>query len=75
MHPLIGWVIGILAVVILGVVVDLLLSEHKMGKYVKSVFAAVTILVIILPLPSLLRNGFDFDGGFLFQNEFKFWSN
>jgi len=71
MHPIVGWVIGILAIVILGVVVDLLLAENKMGKFVKSVFATVTILVIILPLPSLMRNGCNFDENFIIQNEFE----
>jgi len=46
-----------------------------MGKYIKSVFAAVTILVIILPLPSLINNGCDFDNGFLIQNEFELDEN
>jgi len=71
MHPIIGWVIGILAIVILGVVVDLLLAENKMGKFVKSVFAAAVILVIILPLPSLLNNGCNFDENFIIQNQFE----
>jgi len=75
MNPIVGWVIGILAVVILGTVVDLLLSENKMGKYVKSVFAAVTILVIILPIPSLLSNGVNWDNGFIIQNEFELDEN
>jgi len=75
MHPIIGWIIGILAIVILGTVLDLFLSEHRMGKYIKSVFATVTILVIVLPIPSLINNGCNFDDNFIFQNEFELDQN
>ena len=68
MNPIMGWVIGILAVVILGVVVDLLMGQTKMGKYVRSVFAAVTVLVIVLPLPSLFQNGCSIDGNFVIES-------
>ena len=71
MHPIIGWVIGILAIVILGTVADLLLANTRMGKYVKSIFAAVTILVIILPLPSMFASGCNFDDSFIIQPEFE----
>jgi len=70
MNPLIGWVTGILSVVLLGTLVDLILGEKKMGKYVKSIFAAVTILVIITPIPSLVQHGIDFNSTFILQNEF-----
>jgi|GEM_PF-557429 len=75
MNPIVGWVIGILSIVLLGTVIDLLLSENKMGKYIKAIFAAVTILVIIMPIPSLLRNGVDWDNGFIIQNEFELDEN
>ena len=70
-----SWLIGILSVVLLGTVADLLLSETRTGKYVKSIFAAVTVLVIIMPIPGLIRNGFDFDGEFMIKNEFDLDEN
>jgi len=75
MHPILGWIIGIVGVVILGTLLDLFLSEHRMGKYIRSVFAAVTILVIVLPIPSLINNGFNFDTDFIIQNEWEFDQN
>ncbi len=39
-----------------------------MSKYTRSVFAAVTVLVIILPLPGLIRNGINFDADFIFED-------
>lgn len=71
MSGLSGWLIGILSIVVLGTVVDLMLGNSKMSKYVRSVFAAVTVLVIVLPLPSLIKNGIDFDSAFVIQNEFE----
>jgi len=75
MNPIVGWIIGILSVVLLGTVIDLLLGEKRIGKYIKSIFAAVTILVIILPVPGILRNGIDFNNPFIFQNEFTLDEN
>ena len=75
MGPITGWLIGILSIVILGTVVDLISAGGRMSKYIRSVFAAVTVLVIILPLPSLIRNGINFDSSFLIQNEFELDEN
>jgi len=75
MNPIVGWIIGILAVVLLGTIIDLLMSEHKMGKYIRSIFAAVTILVIILPIPSIMQNGINFDNSFIIQNEWELDEN
>jgi len=70
MSAVTAWLTGILAVVILGTVVDLLLSESKMGKYVRSVFAAVTVLVIVLPIPGFIQNGCNFENDFIIENSF-----
>ena len=75
MSAITAWLTGILAVVILGTVVDLLLSESKMGKYIRSVFAAVTVLVIILPIPGFFQNGFKFDRDFILENSFTLDEN
>ena len=52
-----AWILSILGIVVIGVVIDLILPSVKMNRYVKSVFAAVTVLVIVLPLPALVKNG------------------
>ena len=75
MSAITAWLTGILSVVILGTVVDLLLSESRMGKYVRSVFAAVTVLVIILPIPGFVQNGFNFDQNFIIENSFSLDEN
>ncbi|MCL2797763.1 MAG: stage III sporulation protein AF [Firmicutes bacterium] len=75
MSAITAWLTGILSVVILGTVVDLLLSESKMGKYVRSVFAAVTVLVIILPIPGFFQNGCSFENDFIIENKFTLDEN
>ena len=75
MSGVVSWLIGILAIVILGTVVDLILGESKMGKYIKSAFAAVTVLVILLPIPGIFKNGNNLDEVFRFENEFNLDEN
>ncbi len=68
MSALGGWILSILGVAVIGAVIDLILPSGRMNKFVKSVFAAVTVLIIILPLPHLLKNGCRTDG-FLWEQD------
>lgn len=68
MSALGGWILSILGVAVIGAVADLVLPSGRMNKFVKSVFAAVTVLLIVLPLPSLLQNGCD-KGKFLLNED------
>ncbi len=56
-----AWVMSILGIVIIGTIVDLLLSKSRLKNFIRSIFATVCILVIITPLPSIVKNGFDMD--------------
>ena len=49
---------SILGVALIGAVIDLVLPSGRMNKFIKSVFAAVTVLIVLLPLPDLVKNGF-----------------
>ena len=51
-----SWVISIVCVVLLGLVADIMLPEGQINKYVKSVFAIITIFVIVSPLPGLFND-------------------
>lgn len=62
-----GWILSIAGVTILSVLVDLIMPNGQTAKYIKNVFAFMMILVIISPLPSLLKGNFDI--GDIFQNE------
>lgn len=54
---ILSWVMSILAVVALGFVSDLLLSGKRMGRFVSAIFATLTILIIVAPLPNIIKNG------------------
>ncbi|MCH5164151.1 MAG: hypothetical protein J1F36_03965 [Clostridiales bacterium] len=56
-----SWIMSILAVVALSVVADLLLGGKRMGKFVNAIFASLTILIIVAPVPNIIRNGIDAD--------------
>lgn len=50
-----GYILGIVGVIILGVVIDLMLIEGQMQKYIKSIFVIFVIFVIIAPIPELFK--------------------
>lgn len=53
-----AWILSIAGVTVLSVLVDLILPSGQTAKYIKNVFAFIMILVIISPLPSLLKGNF-----------------
>lgn len=55
------WISSILGVAILGVAVDMLLPNGRTRKSICSFLSALTVLVIVTPLPSIIRGNFDFD--------------
>lgn len=48
------WLLSIVGVVVLGVLIELVLSESGTSKFVKSIYAMVVLFVIISPLPKLI---------------------
>ena len=57
-----GWILSIAGVALVGVLIDIILPNGKIQKYIKSVFAFTMVLVIILPLPTLLKREVDIEG-------------
>lgn len=56
-----GWALSIVGIVMLGLLVDIVMPEGQTNKYIKSVFAVITVFVIAAPLPKLLAGGFNLD--------------
>jgi len=48
-----GWVLSIVGVVVLALVVDIVLPEGQTNKYIKSIFAIITVFVVVSPLTQL----------------------
>jgi energy-coupling factor transporter transmembrane protein EcfT len=53
MSAVVSWITGILAMVVIGTILDIFLSEKKLGKVIRSVIASLIVLMIISPLPAL----------------------
>ena len=51
-----SWVISIVGVVLLSLIADIMLPEGQINKYIKSVFAIITVFVIVSPLPTFFSN-------------------
>ena len=62
-----AWVLSIVGIVVLTLMVDIIIPEGKTGKYIKGVFAMLTVFVIAMPLPKIFNSEFDLEE-FLQQN-------
>ena len=54
------YLLSIVGVSMLSVLLDLMLIDGKMAKYIKSIMGIVLIFVIVSPLPKLLKSDFNF---------------
>ena len=50
-----AWVLSIVGIVVLTLMVDIIIPEGKTGKYIKGVFAMLTVFVIAMPLPKIFN--------------------
>ena len=63
------WLLSIAGVVILGVIVELVMSDGPMSKFIRGIYAFFILLVIVSPLPNLLSNGIEVGGGIQIDEE------
>ena len=56
-----AWGLTVLGLAIVTTVAEMLLPQGKTRKVIRSVFATVAVLVIITPIPKLLKSGVDFE--------------
>lgn len=65
MSTLGGWVLSITGVVLLGTIIDLLLTKSRLKTFIRAIFASVTVLIIVTPIPAFIKSGLkaDFDWG------------
>ena len=59
-----SWILSIAGVVCLSVLVQLILPEGQMSRYIKIIFSFITLFVIISPIPKLVNSNIDIDGVF-----------
>lgn len=56
-----GWILSVLGVSVLGVLVDIILPEGSMQKYIKSIFSIIVVFTLIMPLLNINLNNINFD--------------
>lgn len=55
-----AWIISITGVIYLGILLDIVLPDGKTTKYIRGAFSLIVILVIVSPLPSLMKKEWKF---------------
>lgn len=50
-----GWLASIVGIVVVGVIVELLIQGRRMGNFVRSIYSFMVLLVIVSPLPQILK--------------------
>lgn len=58
-----GWVLSVTAVICLTVLLDIIMPDGQMKKYVKGIVSIIVIFVIITPLASIAVGEFDLTKG------------
>ncbi|MBE7074439.1 MAG: hypothetical protein E7376_00440 [Clostridiales bacterium] len=55
------WVLSIAGVCLLSVLVDLILPDGKVNATIKHIFSFVIVLVVLMPLPGLVKGEYNLD--------------
>jgi len=66
-----SWLISITGIICLSVVVELILPDGQMNKYIKGIMSFLVTLIIILPLPKLLNSDKDYSNILDFENSIE----
>ena len=56
-----NWLLSIVGVVLIGVLVDIILPDGQMQKYIKVVFSVFVVFVMIYPIVNINLNKIDFN--------------
>lgn len=59
-----NWILSIAGIICVSVIVELILPDGQMNRYIKGIFSFIIILVVIMPIPKLLYRDLDFSNIF-----------
>jgi len=57
-----AWLISIVGIVVIGVLIELLLTDSPMSRFIRSIYTFFILFVIVQPLPGFFRNGIPVGG-------------
>lgn len=66
-----SWLISIAGIICLSVIVELILPDGQMNKYIKSVMSFLVTFIILLPLPKLLNSDRDYSNIFNYEENIQ----
>lgn len=71
MSALAAWITAIFVAVVIAIGAELLFSDTRMSKFIRSVTAIMILLVIVMPIPALVKNGFSIGGDDTAENNMQ----
>ena len=71
MSALAAWITAIFVAVVIAIGAELLFSETRMSNFIRSVTAIVILLVIVMPMPALVKNRFSIGGDDTAENNMQ----
>ncbi len=71
MSALAAWITAIFVAVVIAIGAELLFSDTRMSKFIRSVTAIVILLVIVMPIPALVKTGFSIGGDDTVENNMQ----
>ena len=63
-----SWLLSIIGIVVIGVLVDLIMPEGEIQRYIKAIFSVFVVFVMIYPVLRIDINKIDFDNFFYNQS-------
>lgn len=62
------WIISITGIICASVIIEFVLPEGQMNRYIKGILSFMIVLVIITPIPKLLKSKYDYSNIFNYEN-------
>ncbi|MBO5394391.1 MAG: stage III sporulation protein AF [Clostridia bacterium] len=66
-----SWILSIAGIICLSVLVELVLPDGQMNRYIKGIFSFIVVFIIISPLPKLLNKNIDISSIFSYEQSFQ----
>ena len=57
------WLLSIVGIVVVGVLVELLLTDSAVSKFIRGIYAFFILFVIVAPIPGFVKNASESIGG------------
>lgn len=62
------WILSIAGIIFTSVIIELILPEGQMNKYIKAILSFIIVLVIIMPIPKLMKSEYDYSNLLSYEN-------